>query len=238
MAVIQSSFPRAFAAANAEPSARAAFIRRTYGHLAGAIAAFVVLEYALLQTTLPRTMVEFLMRMPYGWLLFLGAFILVGWMASSLAANAESRQTQYLGLGLYVVAEGILFAPLLFIAVHFSSPEVLPMAAMVTGLLFAGLTAVVFVTRNDFSFLRGILMIGGFVALGLILAGTFFGFRLGLAFSGGMILLASGAILYDTSKVLHHYSTDQHVAAALELFASVALLFWYVLRLFMQLNRQ
>jgi FtsH-binding integral membrane protein len=48
-----------------------------------------------------------------------------------------------------------------------------------------------------------------------------------------MIVLASGYILYDTSNVLHRYRTDQHVAAALALFASVAILFWYVLRLFM-----
>jgi FtsH-binding integral membrane protein len=53
-----------------------------------------------------------------------------------------------------------------------------------------------------------------------------------------MILLASGYILYDTSNVLHHYRTDQYVAASLALFAAVALLFWYVLRLLMELNRR
>jgi FtsH-binding integral membrane protein len=48
-----------------------------------------------------------------------------------------------------------------------------------------------------------------------------------------MIGLAGAAILYDTSNVLHNFPEDRYVAAALELFASVALLFWYVLRLFM-----
>jgi hypothetical protein len=80
-------------------------------------------------------------------------------------------------------------------------------------------------------------MVGGFVALGLIIAGSVFGFNLGLAFSGGMILLASGAILYDTSKVLHHYPEDAHVGAALEIFASIALLFWYVLQFIISMNR-
>jgi FtsH-binding integral membrane protein len=49
-----------------------------------------------------------------------------------------------------------------------------------------------------------------------------------------MIALAGGAILHDTSKVLHHYPEDKYVAASLELFASVALMFWYVLRLYLQ----
>jgi len=53
-----------------------------------------------------------------------------------------------------------------------------------------------------------------------------------------MVGLASASILYDTSNVLRHYSEDSHVAAALELFASVALMFWYVLQLFMSLNRR
>ena len=53
-----------------------------------------------------------------------------------------------------------------------------------------------------------------------------------------MILLACGAILYDTSRIIHDFDTDQHVAAALELFASVALLLWYAIRLLMSLNRR
>lgn len=81
------------------------------------------------------------------------------------------------------------------------------------------------------SFLRSILMIGGFIALGVIVASIVFGFSLGMLFAAIMVLFAAGAILYDTSNVLHHYRTDQHVAASLALFASVALLFWYVRQL-------
>ena len=44
-------------------------------------------------------------------------------------------------------------------------------------------------------------------------------------------------ILYDTSKIIHSYNPDQHVAAALELFASVALPFWYILRILMRARR-
>ena len=60
-----------------------------------------------------------------------------------------------------------------------------------------------------------------------------FGFNLGNLFAGVMIALAAAYILYYTSNVLHHYRLDQYVAASLALFAAVALLFWYVLQLFM-----
>jgi FtsH-binding integral membrane protein len=141
---------------------------------------------------------------------------------------------QYLGLGLYVVAESIIFLPLLYIAMIYTSPEVIPTAAILTLGLFAGLTGTVFITRKDFSFLRGILMVGGFVAMGLIVCAIMFGFELGTIFSVAMIGLAGGYILYYTSAVMKHYRTDQHVAAALALFAAVALMFWYVLRLLMR----
>jgi FtsH-binding integral membrane protein len=222
----------------ATPDRRALFIRRTYGHLAGAIALFTLLEYVLVPSPLAGHMLNFIAGNRYGWLMILGAFTLCGWLGRSLAANVSSVPLQYLGLGLFVLFEAILFVPLLYIAAYFSSPGVLTNAAILTLLLFTGLTVVVFTTRRDFSFLRSILTIGGFIALGLIICGTVFGFELGLAFSGGMVLLAAAAILYDTSKILHHYTTDQHVAAALELFASVALMFWYVLRIMMRLSRR
>jgi len=74
-------------------------------------------------------------------------------------------------------------------------------------------------------------------ALATIVASMFFGFSLGVWFSGAMIIVAGGYILYDTSRVMLHYRTDQYVAAALALFASVALLFWYVLRIFLNQRR-
>ena len=79
-------------------------------------------------------------------------------------------------------------------------------------------------------------MIASLLAVGAVFANLFFGFGLGVWFSAAMIGLMSGYILYDTSNVLHHYRTDQHVAASLALFASVATLFWYVIRLLMSVS--
>ena len=144
------------------------------------------------------------------------------------------RNTQYLGLGVYVVLEALIFWPMIRIALLYADGgSMISQAGIITLAMFAGLTAVVFFTRVNFSFLRTVLVVGGFVSLGLIVAGALFGFDLGLWFSAGMIALASGAILYETYNIKNEYGTNQYVGAALQLFASVMLLFWYILRIFL-----
>jgi uncharacterized protein len=215
---------------------RQQFIQKTYLHLAGAIAAFVGLELVFFRTPLPDLMLNLIVRVPFSWLAVIGGFALLGWLAREMATRTTSLTTQYVGLALYVVGEAIIFMPLLLIATRFSSPEVLPSAAILTGLMFAGITAIAFTTKADFSFLGGFLTVGAFVALGLIICSVLFGFKLGIFFSFAMVVFASVAILYDTSNVIHHFTTDQYVAASLELFASVALLFWYILQILIQLT--
>jgi FtsH-binding integral membrane protein len=95
----------------------------------------------------------------------------------------------------------------------------------------------VFITQKDFSFLGPILAVASFLIFGLIILGMLFSFSLGLWFSFAMVALASVFILYDTSNVLHKFRTDMHVAASLELFASIAVLFYYILLILMQRNR-
>lgn len=223
-----------YVAAQAPTEERAAFIRRTYQHLAMAILAFMALEFALFQSSLAEPLAKAMLGV--SWLLVLGAYMVVSWIAERWAHAAVSRGAQYTALAIYVVAEAIIFVPLLYIAVHFSSPDTIPMAAVITGLLFLGLTVTAFTTRRDFSFLGGILKVGGCVALGVIVCSMMFGFTLGLLFAGIMVAFAAAAILYTTSRIIHDYNTDQHVAASLSLFASVALLFWYVLRILISLS--
>ncbi len=223
--------------AQSRPSERAIFIQKTYMHLAGAIGAFIVVEYLLQMSGLAAAMTNLISGSRFSWLIVLGAFSLLGWMSRGMAAKADQVGTQYVGLGIYVVAQALIFAPMLYFA-NTQYDTVIQTAAILTLAMFGGLTAIAFTTRKDFSFLGGILKIGGFVALGLILCSTIFGFSLGLFFSVIMVVFASAAILYDTSKVMHHYSTRHHVAASLELFASVALLFWYILRIVMSMSRR
>lgn len=230
---MQGSRAHTGSVAAAAASERSAFIRRTYLHLAGAILAFIAIEYAILvHTRLAPTMLEWLQFHRYGWLLILGAFMVVGYVADRWARSAASPGMQYVGLLLYVVAEAIIFAPLLHMATAIDK-MIIPQAGLLTLTLFAGLTGTVFITRKDFSFMRGVLTVGTFVALGVIVGGVLFGYTLGLLFSVLMVALAGGYILYYTSAVMRDYRTHQHVAAALALFAAVALMFWYVVRIFM-----
>ncbi len=220
------------AAQFAQESERAAFIRRTYLHVAGAILAFVALEALLLQLPLAGV-ISSVLGTRFGWLLVLGAFMAVSWIAQKWANSDTSPAMQYLGLGLYVVAEAIIFLPLLYVAAYYTSEHVIVSSGLITMFLFAGLTASVFISKKDLSWMGRILTIGGFVAMGIIVASMLFGFTLGLLFSAIMVIFAGGAIMYETSNVMHHYRTNQHVAASLALFASVALMFWYILRLVM-----
>jgi FtsH-binding integral membrane protein len=224
-------------AAEAGPIERSQFIRRTYMHLAGAILAFAALEAVFLNSAIAPAMMNLMVGGKFSWLIVLGLFMGVSWLAESWARSGASMAMQYAGLALYVVAQAVIFIPLLYVAAFYSSPEIIPMAAMITGGLFLGLTGVVVTTRIDFSFLRGVLVIGGFVALGVIVASILFGFDLGIFFAGAMVVFAAAAILYNTSGIFRDYRTDQYVAASLSLFASVALLLWYILRILLSLRR-
>jgi len=210
---------------------KADFYKKTYLHVALSILAFIGVETILLKIV-PAELISMMFAQKYAWLLIIGVF----WLASILAAKwslSQSKSTQYLGLGFYVLLEAVIFLPLIYIAMVYSGPNVIFQAAMLTVAMFAGISAVAFTSKRDFSFLRNIIVIGGFIAIGLIVAGMIFGFNLGLWFSVGMVILASATILYQTSKLKDSYGTDQYVGAALQLFASIMLLFWYILSILM-----
>ncbi len=212
---------------------RAQFIERTYLHLAGAIAAFVGLEYVFLQTPFMQQMA---IGMLQTWWLVLLMFVGVSWVADYWARHATSRPMQYLGLGLYVVAEAVVFMPLLLIAQYYGGPDVIMTAGVSTLAIFAALTGIVMVTKKDFSWMRGALAILSLGALGLIIFSMLFGFQLGILFVVFMIALSACYILYDTSNIMRHYHPQAYVAAALTLFASVALMFWYILQFVMSMT--
>lgn len=219
-------------------SDRVAFLRRTYAHLGVALLAWAGLTFGMMQYTQ-----EFSLRFSawalggrFNWLLVLGAFMLVGYVAEKLAQSDTSRGLQYVGLGIAIAAEAVLLQPLLwlvFIKAGTDATALIGKAALTTMVIFTGLTATVFITRKDFSFLRGALTIASFGALGIIVASMLFGFSLGLVFMGAMVLLMAGYILYQTSLVMAHFPPTHHVAAALMLFSSIATLFWYILQIFL-----
>ncbi len=210
---------------------KVAFYKKTYTHLAMAVLLFVIVEMIFFKIE-PIVNFAFSMTQGWRWLIMLGGFMFVTNYAERMALKNHNINQQYAGLLLYVVAEAFIFIPLIGIAMAIAEGggvNILNQAAILTLSLFSGLSAVALLTKKDFSFLKSILTIGFFIALGLVIAGALFGFNLGLWFSVGMVVLASGSILYQTSNMVHKYSEDQYVGASLGLFASLMLLFWYIL---------
>lgn len=221
-----------------------AFIRKTYVHLAAAIYGFVALEYFFFSALPLDQWMEQMFLIQWAWMAMIIAFMVVGAVANRWAMSDASPAMQYAGLVLYVFAEAVITAPLLWMANKLSlevagqTYNPIAVAGVLTLLTFGVLTATVFLTRKDFSFLAPALGIAAIVMLVLI-GLSFFGIlNLGMAFWVFGVVLAAGYVLYYTSNVLHHYRTDQYVAASLALFAAVALLFWYILRIVMAFSRR
>jgi len=209
---------------------RSTFIWRTYAHVAMGILAFAAIEGYLFTSGAAE---QIMAAMPNNWLLVLGAFILVSWGATYVAHRAQSTMAQYAAYAALIVAEAIIFVPLLMMAMmKTGDTSIIESAGGVTLLGSVGLVATAMITRKDFSFLRGMMIWGGILALVAIVSAVIFGFELGTWFSVAMIGFAGAAVLYDTSNIMHHYPADKHVAAAMNLFASIAMMFWYILRLF------
>jgi FtsH-binding integral membrane protein len=216
---------------------RGDFIVRVYQHLLVAIGAFIAFEAILINLGAAEAMWDFFAGSGGAWLLLLGGFMIVNWLATSAAHDVLNPSRQYAGLFGMAAAQALIFAPFLhyFFEVRGEASTVVA-AAIITVAGFAGLSAVAYVTRRDLSFLRPILLWGGVSALVLIGAAVLFGLDLGIWFSVAMIALAGASILYQTQTILRRYPEAAYVGASVQLFASVMLLFWYVLRLLGQLR--
>lgn len=223
-------------AANALPAERVEFIRRTYLHVAGAIAVFTALMAAVYTLVPLEVLVNVLGNV--GALGIILLFIAGSYLSGYLVRPDHSPAVQYAGLGVYILLEVLIFWPLL-VVVEFKtgSLDLVYQAALLTAAVAGGLTLATLWTRSDFSFLGPIISIGSFVALGIILAAILFGFQLGLLFAFAMVALMSAAILYATSNVLYVYRTDQYVGAALYIFAAVMTLFFWIIRILLMSRR-
>jgi FtsH-binding integral membrane protein len=236
----QNPYASPYSVASQSENVRAEFIRKTYTHLAGSIAAFAALEWVLLQIPAMQRLAMMMASTGSGWLIIMVLFMGTSYIANKWALSNTSIQKQYMGLGLGVIAWAIIFLPVLYMASAYTPFEGLILkAGILTGALVTGITFVAFTTKKDFSFLGGFLKIGSFIIIGLILVSYVSGgaLNLGTWFSAGMILFASISVLYSTSNIIHQYNTNQYVAASLGLFASIALLFWYILQILMSFGR-
>jgi hypothetical protein len=204
-----------------------------YQHLLAAVVAFVAFEALLINLGIAREIYELVSGGGGRWLIVLGGFMVVNWLATNAAHDILNPSRQYAGLFGMAAGEALIFAPFLHYVfeVEGGGTTTVLAAAVITAIGFAGLSVVALVTRADLSFLRPILLWTGVCALVLIIGALLFGFELGVWFSVAMIALAGGSILYQTQTIMRRYPAEAYVGAAVQLFASVMLLFWYVLRL-------
>jgi FtsH-binding integral membrane protein len=208
---------------------RSTFIWKCYAHVVAAILVFAAIEAYYIHSGIAEAIYT---PMTNNWWMVMGAFILGGWGATHVAHRVQSKNAQYAAFAGFIVLESLIFAPLLWRA-YIEQPGVIDSAVGVTVIGCVGLIATVMITRKDFSFLRGMLVWGFMLALVAIGGSLMFGFNLGTWFSVAMIGFAGAAVLYDTSNIMLHYPEDKYVAASLQLFASIAMMFWYILRLFL-----
>ena len=216
-----------------DEDARVTFMMKVYQHIVLAIVAFMGIEFLLFTSGIAEWFYDTVFTSGGGWILLLGLFMVGTWMATQATMDLSNPGRQYAGLFGTAALEALIFAPFLWyiFKVQDNAGDVWA-AAVVTGIGFAGLSAVAWVTRRDLSFIRPLIMWGGMAAIVLILAALLFGFNLGTWFSVAMIGLAGAAILYTTQQALRTYPEQAYVAAAVQLFGSLMTMFWYVLRIF------
>lgn len=209
---------------------RSTLIRRTYTHLFVAILIFIAIEAYFFVSGGIYFVTLAMWDSP--WLFVMSGFMVLTWLVSHSARKIKYRIVQYGALLGYVLLQSIFFMPLLAAAQEEWSFYVHRDAGLATLLAISTLTALVFYTTKNFSFLGLFLKWAGVCALSLIVLAMMNGFNLGLLFRVGMVCVACAAILYDTSYVLHNCDKRHYVSAASALFSSVALLFWTILLIF------
>jgi FtsH-binding integral membrane protein len=239
------TYDRPFIVAEAPAPARAAFYRKAYLTAAGAFAAWAAVLSTLFLSGAAEPMMHLMVgKDQLGWLLVLGLFWAATFFGQKLAFSLDSA-TQYIGLALYVVAEAIIFVPLIGYTLAFAGGDdagqmlanafglILGPALIATGALFAALVTTVFLTKFDFSILKAFVIFGSFGALGVIVVATIFGFTIGTWFAFAMVGVMAAAILWQTWQIKNQFDTTQHVGAATMIFAGFMTLLYYIIMIFM-----
>ncbi|MDQ6996540.1 MAG: Bax inhibitor-1/YccA family protein [Mariprofundus sp.] len=199
---------------------RISFLGKTYGMLALCIAAGSIGAYMSMGLAFPY-------EHP-----FMMLFIMIGGIFAVQAARLVPG-VNFALLFAFGGITGMAIAPLVGM-VAAKSPVLVTQAFMTTAVAFASLTAYTFISKRDFSFLKGFVWTGLIAMIVLGLSNYFF-FEspiLALTLSGVGVLLFSAFILYDTSSILRDYPNNEYIAAALTLYLDVFLLFQYMLSLF------
>ncbi len=190
--------------------------------------------YALLSMTLlfsaAMAVVSMAMAVPHGLAMgaSIGAIVLLMFVLPRFEESAA-------GIGLVFLATGLLgfgLGPMLTYYLNFGGgPSIIATALAGTGVIFLSLSAYVLTTKKDFSFMGGFLMVGLIVLFGGIILNLFLQIpAMSLAISAGLILLMSGFILFDTSRIINGGETN-YIRATVSLFINIFNIFTSLLHI-------
>ena len=128
---------------------------------------------------------------------------------------------------------GYYLGPVLNLYLSLPNGSQIVMAAFTTtAALFLGLSGYALVSRRDFSFMSGFLMVGLLVVLGAIILNLFMNIAvLSLTISAAAVILMSGLILFDTSRMVRGGESN-YVIMTVSLFANIYVMFIHLLNLF------
>lgn len=165
---------------------------------------------------------------PLHWLVVLAGFFGLFFLTAKLSNSAWGLAAVFALTGFM----GYTLGPILnlYLALP-NGPQLVMTALGGTGAIFLGLSGYALVTRKDFSFMGGFLMVGLLVVILAMLANIFLAIpALTMTLSAVVVLLMSGFILYDTSRIVNGGETN-YIMATVALYINIYNLFISLLQL-------
>jgi modulator of FtsH protease len=206
--------------------ARLTYIRKVYAYFGLGIVGGIAGALISMNTSL----VFFVGNSP-----IIGFLVLIG--MSIFAAKSSTHPTRAVPtLVAFTFVSGVIFSPTFYAISHHYIPgtgvETIYDALFMTSLVFGALTAYVFITKKDFSYMGASLMIGLFLVIGVSVVNLFIqSSNMSIAVAAVTVVLFSGFILFDTSRILKNANTIPPTLGALNLYLDFLNLFMALLQL-------
>ena len=189
--------------------------------------------YLLLSLTLAMSAITAGIAMATGaptvhWVIMLAVFIGMPFLISSLRNSVWSLPLTFLFTGIM----GYILGPIIGLYLQLpNGSQIVATSFGLTAAVFIGLSGYALASRKDFSFMGGFLAVGLIVVLVAIVANIFLQLpALSLAISSAAVILMSGMILFDTSRMVNG-GEDNYVMMTVSLFANIYVLFTHMLNL-------
>ena len=209
-------------AAQASVEERMGFIRKVYALFFAAT--LFAIGGVLLGLSFPP-LLQFAFEHP--WIMFIA---MIGGVMGAQAVR-HVRGLNLVALFGFTTLTGVVISPLIAVILQINPGSILAAGLLTVG-IFGGLTAYVFISKKDFSFMRGMLMTGLIVVILAGVVNIFLGASaLGFAVAAATLLLFSGFVLYDTSNIIRRYPVNEYISGALDLYLDAFNIFLALLRL-------